>query len=508
MERTRKFRPETLLPLLPALAWIALMAYLTRHYFMDDAYIGFHYLDNLLSGQGFVFNPGQRIEGITNIGWVLLLAPFASFFEVTAMAKLAGLVLAFSTILLTFVLARTLNPDRGLLAALPPAFLVAFNFDYVYFSLAGMETALLSALLCLAAWLVLIDRARPVLGLVCAFAFLVHPESVLVLPIFLALFLATRPAEAGKFIAPAAVFALCIAAITLARFSYFHDLLPHTFDAKSSGLKDVIMSALISAKGWDTNFPAPYSGAILAIFMIIGGLGIYPQYPRLVIFMAAALLAGFLFCVYAPQDWTFLGRYYAPCLPLAAILFWRGVLVAHESLQGRFVSARTVSWLLAGYALALVGLGFSDSVMHLRSSYTQKYPGYVLVSQSLVAPSLWIRDNLPDTAVIAARRIGALAYYSRKKIFDWKFGLVDREVAAIRRRTAADINYPTNPALKELWPKVSPDYLLEDSQVIQAVIREAGGTEERFEVQGIPYHVLKKFKIALDVDWVLCQKID
>jgi hypothetical protein len=49
-----------------------------REYLVDDAYIGLRYIDNLLQGHGVVFNPGERVEGVTNIGWLLLLVPFSA----------------------------------------------------------------------------------------------------------------------------------------------------------------------------------------------------------------------------------------------------------------------------------------------------------------------------------------------------------------------------------------------------------------------------------------------
>lgn len=53
----------------------------------DDAYISFRYAHNLVNGDGFVFNTGDRLEGFTNFLWTLLLAPFEAMgldlFQVT-----------------------------------------------------------------------------------------------------------------------------------------------------------------------------------------------------------------------------------------------------------------------------------------------------------------------------------------------------------------------------------------------------------------------------------------
>jgi arabinofuranosyltransferase len=40
----------------------------------DDAYISYHYAENLVDGKGLVFNPGERVEGYSNFLYVLLMA--------------------------------------------------------------------------------------------------------------------------------------------------------------------------------------------------------------------------------------------------------------------------------------------------------------------------------------------------------------------------------------------------------------------------------------------------
>ena len=41
----------------------------------DDAYISYRYARNLAAGDGLTFNPGERVEGYSNLLYVLLLAP-------------------------------------------------------------------------------------------------------------------------------------------------------------------------------------------------------------------------------------------------------------------------------------------------------------------------------------------------------------------------------------------------------------------------------------------------
>ena len=45
---------------------------------VDDAYITMTYSRNLASGHGLVFNPGEKVEGCTAFGQLLLLTPFSA----------------------------------------------------------------------------------------------------------------------------------------------------------------------------------------------------------------------------------------------------------------------------------------------------------------------------------------------------------------------------------------------------------------------------------------------
>jgi len=132
---------------------VSLFAFRVRDCFVDDAFIGFQYVQNLLAGQGFVFHPGQRpVEGVTNIGWLLALAPLSVVVGPTSAAKAVGLALLLSSLATTMLLgkglaARTDHEDSFGLTLIPPI-LLASSFEFIYFPLAGMETALLAMCCC------------------------------------------------------------------------------------------------------------------------------------------------------------------------------------------------------------------------------------------------------------------------------------------------------------------------------------------------------------------------
>ena len=60
--------------------------------FRSDAFISLSYAANLLAGRGFVLTRGApEIEGVTNLGWTVLLAGLGAIMDLQTAAKLAGL---------------------------------------------------------------------------------------------------------------------------------------------------------------------------------------------------------------------------------------------------------------------------------------------------------------------------------------------------------------------------------------------------------------------------------
>jgi hypothetical protein len=143
-------------------------------------------------------------------------------------------------------------------------------------------------------------------------------------------------------------------------------------------------------------------------------------------------------------------------------------------------------------------LGWSSQDFRLR------FPGYVMTSSTLVEPARWLRQNLPETAVVASRRIGVLAYEGRFEVFDDCFGLTEPEVAQMIRRGGLPIDLPSDPRLAELWRRRSPDFVLEDAAVIAALPTAAG----EIEIHGLRYRQARSFRIARGVDWVLLARAE
>jgi len=72
---TDRFLPTPIAWGLLLILLVSAVAVWSEHrYEIDDASTSYRYAANLASGEGLVFNPGQRVEGYSNFLWVLALA--------------------------------------------------------------------------------------------------------------------------------------------------------------------------------------------------------------------------------------------------------------------------------------------------------------------------------------------------------------------------------------------------------------------------------------------------
>jgi hypothetical protein len=450
------------------------------------------------------------VEGITNIGWLLVLAPLSSVSDPAVVAKLLGLAMVLSTLILTASLGRYLaanaeSAEESTGLVLVPILVLAASFDFVYFSVAGMETGLLAATLMLAACLAA-ERpaclALPVLG---AFAFTVHPEAVAVYPLYVLLSASRRDGDRRKYIVGAIVFTALLAAVTAVRYWYFHALLPNTFYSKPSDLRLAVENGYNFLMGQNSNVAFPITGWLALPVLGLGYVRLRRRVAAAADMLAAIAGVGLCFAIYSPPDWTNMARHFAPYLPAAILLLWAGVGEAIRLLWGTSTRPRTRQSLAALAAFALVLTNIAD--IQSRLAQIDAYPGYVLAAKNLIGPAQWMRDHLPAGATIATRRVGVLAYYSHRKVFDYVYGLADAEVARLVARHGGRFDLPNEPALAAVWRSRAPDYLLEDGSVMDMIVSRAGGAYARFTLHGLAYRVVNKFPIGSDVEWVLAQRI-
>jgi hypothetical protein len=237
----------------------------------DDAFISFRYARHLAAGEGLVFNTGERVEGYSNLGYVLLLAPLAAASRGVGLLQ-AAIALNVACAAAAFVvLHRRIGPFALLLPAAP------ITWAWVA---SGMETPLVLLLQVLAwrevvaleageapprwrlpAWIVLLVLARAD-GFVGAGLVVV--------------WLAFRRRRAA--LPAAAALAATLALVVAWRLAYYGAALPNTYHAKVSGPPpERVAAALVQLAdltvlaGLLPHLVALAAGAVLALVRRRGG---------------------------------------------------------------------------------------------------------------------------------------------------------------------------------------------------------------------------------------------
>ncbi len=147
---------------------------------IDDAYIFLRYAENLASGHGFSFNPGEVSFGCTSFLWPLVVAAGIKITGMPAavwLMQMLGVFFLSSAVLgVSFAAARESENDlvglaAGLIAAVSP-------IGYMN-AVSGMETALWMALPAVIFALLTFKEFCPILlGLLAGLCFLTRPEGL------------------------------------------------------------------------------------------------------------------------------------------------------------------------------------------------------------------------------------------------------------------------------------------------------------------------------------------
>ncbi|NQZ97178.1 MAG: hypothetical protein HRU01_11755 [Myxococcales bacterium] len=198
---------------------------------MDDAFVYFRYIDNLLFlGNGLVFNQGEYVEGYSSPFWLILLSALRATgmdYEAAVRWIAAPAFVCFAFLLVR--LNRDLSPDTGPTVNLPLAFL-AFNYGVACYFTSGLETPLVQ-LLAVAYALYVLRPESPILTLSLAVSPLVRPE--LAVPLVLAGAWAWWRLERFPWRLVAASGAVTGSWMAF-RITYYADLLPNPFYLKDT----------------------------------------------------------------------------------------------------------------------------------------------------------------------------------------------------------------------------------------------------------------------------------
>ena len=398
---------------------------------VDDAYISFRYAANLAAGHGLVWNPGEYVEGYTNLLWVLLLTPFArAGLDLTFVAIFASLLASSGVLELMRRLTAHVLPGRSpWIHALPPL-LLAFNPSFAYWAGSGMESALF-ALLSLGA-IVAVGEMRGGRGkgwlvwLLLALAYFTRPEGALVAAIVLGVELLFGGGRFWQRFARLAMIgcgiALVIAGHVTCRYLYYGDVLPNTYYAK------VIVGGVSLTRGLHHLGAFVLAGGLLALV----GLGALRRRPDdewrpLWLHGYALLFVYTAYLVIIGGDIPPWNRFYLPLLPVP--------LIASVVVIARYFDRLTASAWPRRLRWAVIAIVFVACTARNVTTAEPSAARYgVLVQRSLQ----WLIDeffqpSVPAHALVAMEAVGRVGYYTPNRIID-ALGLNNRYIAHQRIR--------------------------------------------------------------------------
>jgi hypothetical protein len=211
---------------------LASYAILSRIWVAEDAYISFRYTMNLLDGNGFVFNAGERVEGSTNPYWILFLSLLAiTGLPLHQTAIVTGFFLSISAIGLwiRYQMKTGAYFFWGVLVLISHEGIRDFSTSGLEFSL----TFFLVTLLLVSTFQTKLEKPF-LIGTIVSLLYHTRPEMGLLIPLFYFFRLwESRKWEWNWIFRYGSAILLFAISYHIFRFFYFGDIFPNTFYAKS-----------------------------------------------------------------------------------------------------------------------------------------------------------------------------------------------------------------------------------------------------------------------------------
>jgi hypothetical protein len=431
----RRFRAGLAIVVLLAAAGL-LARNVSRSYFLgDDAFISFRYADNLVRGDGLVWNVGERVEGYTNFLWVLLMA---ASLAVGVPPELSSNVLGIASgaaflIALGWFAARRNGLDAGVALLLV---LLAGSRSFGAWCTGGLETMFFTLLVFLAFGRFVVEREtsseRPWLSaLLFGLASLTRPEGLLFSAVAGAAFLLDLMRgrrTPGAVVRWAMPLALLVGAHFAFRLAYYGEWLPNTFYAKVAGLW------LDNGLGYLALFHRSYHVAWFLPLLVLAAWGPGAWIARLFL----SVLCSYLLYVVCVGGDRFEFRFLVVVFPYLYWLLVEGIRRLWQlvpSASGRRLAVRSASVVLSVALLGTTGFGGGRNVgpgSRFGNVDVETVKRYAddRARQGRVLRTFIEQGRLPAELMAATGGVGAIPYYTRWTTVD-RHGLNDAYIARL-----------------------------------------------------------------------------
>ena len=396
----------------------------------DDAYITYRYVERISNGDGFTFNPGERVEGFSNPLWILILSAFKLItpFELIDIARVLGVLSSCATITLMWITIKHLSPKDKENIFIIAAFMLLASPGFHIYASAGLEGPLLSLLILAGIYYTLCaDLKRQYIAALCfGLAGIVRPEGPLYGIIWFILVMRIENIKYLTFkkqLLRFLIFISPVAAYQLFRILYFGALLPNTAIAKQSGTYGTLFG-LPYLFPWMMALGGPVVAFLFIFYLIKGNI----KHNKFFFSAMGPIISAIIFIIYAQGDWMPFGRFMLPVWPLILICFsvWLNSFLDDINIIKTFNKKHLISFLLL-IALVLSSLfAWGNQIV---SYVLNEELNMLMRGNDQVIVGEWLADNIEPGSSVATIRLGGISYMAPELIFWDLLGLTDKQQA-------------------------------------------------------------------------------
>lgn len=405
----------------------------------DDEMISMKYAKNFACGYGLVWNKDdERVEGYTNLLWVLYMSVFHLFpipaSKISLFIQMSGLLFLVLNLFAVRKIAKLVS-NNSKFVYISSVFFTAFYFPLNYWSLHGFEISALVLLINLSA--ILIVKAQKsnkfnfIPYLLLALATLLRPDMIVSYIVVIIYLLTSNKTWGNKNTLYSLIpLILFLFGQTLFRLFYYGELLPNTYYLKMTGYPLLIRFSrgllVFLDFIWKTNWVL-----LLMPFSLIF-LNKY-KYLKL-LFMI--VIGQILYSIYVGGDaWEWFGvcnRFIVIAMPLFFILFSLSVYEISSYIK-KLLTIKSESLkfnvcLILFLIFSLFSFNFMNGLQHTADWMLFKPPFQVLAHKSSIESGLYIEKITIADAKVAVVWAGAMPYFVDRHYVDL-LGRNDKKIA-------------------------------------------------------------------------------
>lgn len=396
---------------------------------IDDAYIYFRYVYNLVNGHGYVYNQGESVEATTSLTWSLLLA-LTNLMTIPSDlgARILGYLCGICIIIFLWFELRKVNLPTGLLLLILVLFVT--NRSFYASIMMGLETGLYSLMLVLIFFAS--DRYpksanyRILFGVLGLFLFLTRPEAILILILIIAGVHFYGFDSKKQSIAFVIIIISGVLLIGLWRYIVFDDFLPNSVRAKSLSFQSLgYFYILLPRLAVGSVYIAKWflSAPLLILPALIGVKFLVAHFSFKIFVAASIIITGISTALLNSGDWMPFNRLLTPYLPIVTIL--SGISLGGILQNQKRLSLKQINF-LSTTSVFLIVIYCLWTVLPISFFKSNLWPA----GTCYVDAGKLLHPYLTQESVIAPEAIGIIGYELMDvKVLDF-FGLTEPYIAS------------------------------------------------------------------------------